>query len=205
MPPQFRSFATVVSASLSTPIRRVPSIHIGLGSASQLGLVAADLLQQAQRVFVVTDPGVRAAGLLEGCTTNLQENNYDVQVFDNVVADPPDHLIADAVDSARSFGANCIVGLGGGSAMDTAKLVAALLGNGSTQTLEQMYGVGNVTGSRLPLIQIPTTAGTGSEVTPVSIVTAGHSKMGGTFVFPIAFSSLSLSLTFFFLSFFLSG
>jgi alcohol dehydrogenase len=98
-------------------------------------------------------------------------------VLDNVVADPPEHVVLEAAAAARDARAQLVVGLGGGSSMDVAKLLAVLLE--SRQTLGDMYGVNRVEGTRVPLVQIPTTAGTGSEVTAVSIVTVGEAtKMG---------------------------
>jgi alcohol dehydrogenase len=94
-----------------------------------------------------------------------------------VVADPPEAVVLKAVEDARQAEVDLVIGLGGGSSMDVAKLIAVLAG--SDQELKTMYGIGNVKGSRLPLVQVPTTAGTGSEVTPISIVTTGATtKMG---------------------------
>jgi alcohol dehydrogenase len=94
-----------------------------------------------------------------------------------VVADPPEAVVLQAAQAARDNGIDLVVGLGGGSSMDVAKLIAVLAG--SEQSLQTMYGIGNVKGGRLPLIQAPTTAGTGSEVTPIAIVTTGATtKMG---------------------------
>jgi alcohol dehydrogenase class IV len=82
-----------------------------------------------------------------------------------------------AVDAARVAGADCVIGLGGGSSLDTAKLVALLAA--SPQPLADIYGPQRATGPRLPLIQVPTTAGTGSEATPTSVVsTPDHQKRG---------------------------
>ncbi|MEC8274468.1 MAG: iron-containing alcohol dehydrogenase, partial [Pseudomonadota bacterium] len=97
-------------------------------------------------------------------------------VYDDVEADPPETKILAAVEAAQFFGAEAIVGFGGGSPMDTAKLVALLVR--AQQPLSEMYGVAQVDrsrvpGGRLPLFQVPTTAGTGSEVTPIAIVTVG--------------------------------
>lgn len=157
--------------------RTVPHIHAGAGAARQLARLAAPLVGSRKRVFLVTDQGVRKAGLIDAATASLEAAGLQVQVFDRVVADPPRSVVLEAEDEARGFGAEVVLGLGGGSSMDTAKVVALLLG--SSQTLEDMYGVNNATGPRLPLILIPTTAGTGSEVTPISVLTIGEStKMG---------------------------
>ncbi len=94
-----------------------------------------------------------------------------------MVADPPEAVVIRAVEFARAHDTDLIIGLGGGSSMDVAKLIAVLAA--SDQQLADIYGIGNVKGSRLPLIQIPTTAGTGSEVTNIAIVTTGETtKMG---------------------------
>jgi alcohol dehydrogenase class IV len=107
----------------------------------------------------------------------LRQAGIAVQVFDRVVADPPEAVVMEAVDEARSFGAEAVIGLGGGSSLDVAKLVSLLLKNGGG--LGDIYGVGLAKGPRLPLLLAPTTAGTGSEVTPISIVTTGaHEKKG---------------------------
>lgn len=157
--------------------RTVPHIHSGRGATRKLARIVAPLIGKAKRIFLVTDRGVKRHGLLDGALASLEEAGLSVAVFDDVVADPPDHVVLAAEDQARGFGAEIIVGFGGGSSMDTAKLVSLLLG--SSQRLEDMYGVNNATGPRLPLILVPTTAGTGSEVTPISVITIGEtSKMG---------------------------
>jgi alcohol dehydrogenase len=82
-----------------------------------------------------------------------------------------------AADLGRSHEVDGVIAVGGGSSMDVAKVVAALLGG--QQALAQLYGVGNVSGARLPLVLVPTTAGTGSEVTPVAVITTGETTKAG--------------------------
>src|SRR5690606_32426162 len=84
-----------------------------------------------------------------------------------------------------------VVGFGGGSSMDVAKLVALLAHPNGQQSLKDIYGVGNARGQRLPLIQVPTTAGTGSEVTPIAIVTTGETTKMGV-VSPLLLPDLAL-------------
>ncbi len=157
--------------------RTVPHIRAGAGSCKQLDRHAAQVIANRKRIFLVTDKGVREFGLIDSAVGALEAAGLSVEIYDGVVADPPQAVILEAEDRARAFGAEVVIGLGGGSSMDTAKLVALLLG--SKQRLEDMYGVNNATGPRLPLILIPTTAGTGSEVTPISVITVGESsKMG---------------------------
>lgn len=161
----------------SFDFRTVPHIHAGPGSAGRLASIAAPLIGGRRRVFLVTDKGVRGLGLLDSAIAGLEDAGLDVALNDSVLADPPEDMVLAAVAEAREFGAELVIGFGGGSSMDTAKLVALLLG--TDQPLSEMYGVGQVRGTRLPLILIPTTAGTGSEVTPISIVTVGETaKMG---------------------------
>ena len=128
-------------------------------------------------VLIVTDPGVLAAGLLNRALAQFKELQLSVQIFSDVEADPPIPVINQAVLAAQECHADYIVGFGGGSSMDVAKLVA-LLSSGK-ERLEDIYGIGMAKGPRLPLILVPTTAGTGSEVTQSSVVTVSESEKKG--------------------------
>jgi alcohol dehydrogenase class IV len=129
------------------------------------------------RALVITDPGMTKTGIVERALDILKTAGVGATLFDRVEADPPEAVIHAATGIARSIGAEGVIGLGGGSSLDVAKLVALLAGG--QQELKSAYGIGNAKGPRLPLILVPTTAGTGSEVTPISIVTTGTSeKMG---------------------------
>jgi alcohol dehydrogenase class IV len=153
-----------------------PRLVCGAGSLSALaGLAAAQL---GARLFIVTDPGVAAAGLVDKLLEALRPSGSAWEIFDAVVADPPESVVEAAAAQARAYGATGVIGFGGGSAMDVAKLVALLAKPGSAP-LAQAYGVNQATGSRLPLGLIPTTAGTGSEVTPIAIVTVGDEEKKG--------------------------
>ncbi|QRM30013.1 iron-containing alcohol dehydrogenase [Microvirga sp. VF16] len=152
-----------------------PSLIFGSGSIARLGDIAAQRL--GPRVLVVTDAGLVKAGLIAPALHVLEEAGVAVDVFDAVVADPPEDVVMAAVAKARNFEARAVIGFGGGSSIDVAKLVALLAASG--ESLSEIYGVGIAKGPRLPLLAIPTTAGTGSEVTPISIVTTGaHEKKG---------------------------
>ena len=144
-----------------------------------------------KRVLIVTDPGITQLGLLEPSLEGFASLGLSVAVFDQVVADPPEAIVQTAVAQAIDLQADLIVGFGGGSSMDVAKLVALLAHPHCQQQLADIYGVGNAKGQRLPLIQVPTTAGTGSEVTQISIITTGEtSKMG--VVSPLLLPDLAL-------------
>lgn len=131
----------------------------------------------ARHVALVTDAGLVRAGLIAPVAERLRESGLVVTVRDDVVPDPPETMVLDMVSHLRGGGVDAVLGIGGGSAMDTAKLVAYLLR--SPAPLEELYGIGKAMGTRLPLVLAPTTAGTGSEVTPISIVTTpGGEKKG---------------------------
>jgi alcohol dehydrogenase class IV len=140
-------------------------------------------------VLVVTDQGLLAAGMLDSPLRGLTACGIAHHVFSDVVADPPESVIVDAAAAASACDAECVIGFGGGSSLDAAKL-AALLAR-SKEPLSQIYGVNQAKGPRLPLILVPTTAGTGSEVTPISIVTTGPGEKKGV-VSPLLLPDVAL-------------
>eukprot|EP00931_Biecheleriopsis_adriatica_P005312 TRINITY_DN106838_c0_g1_i1.p1 TRINITY_DN106838_c0_g1~~TRINITY_DN106838_c0_g1_i1.p1 ORF type:complete len:400 (+),score=85.24 TRINITY_DN106838_c0_g1_i1:106-1305(+) len=124
-----------------------------------------------KRALFVTDPGIKKLGLMDETVSAAKQQGIAVEIYDEVEPDPSFTLVEAAAAAARSFRADHIIGFGGGSPMDVAKLVACLAEPSATQSLDDMYGVDMVTGSRLPLTLVPTTAGTGSEVTMIAIIT----------------------------------
>ena len=153
----------------------VSDVLSGPGSSAQLGDMAAGM--GIRRALVVTDPGIIKFGLLDAAVANLEANNIALNIYADVVADPPESVVLDAVRAAQEFGCDGVIGFGGGSSMDVAKLLAVLIKG--EQPLADIYGVDQITGGRLPLIQVPTTAGTGSEATMVSIITTGETTKAG--------------------------
>ena len=145
------------------------------GAIKRLGEIVKE--QMGKKVLLVTDPGLCKAGLLDRATRSLNEAGVEYTLFDGVVADPPVSVVEAALADAREAAVDGVIGFGGGSSMDVAKLIALLIGGG--ERLDDVYGVGQAKGTRLPLIQIPTTAGTGSEVTPISIITVGETEKKG--------------------------
>ncbi|WP_262422981.1 iron-containing alcohol dehydrogenase [Brevundimonas denitrificans] len=129
------------------------------------------------RPFIVTDAGLVGAGVVRPILDALNAAGVTAAVFSDVLADPPEASVMAAVAAARDAGADGVVGLGGGSSLDTAKLVALLAG--TDQALPDIYGIGLARGPRLPLVQVPTTAGTGSEVTNIAIVTTPDDQKKG--------------------------
>jgi alcohol dehydrogenase len=160
-----------------------------VGSARRLGALCQE--RGARSVLIVTDPGITKLGLLNEVLPGFAEAGVAAEVFDQVLADPPEAIVLSAVAQAKALDAELVVGFGGGSSMDVAKLVALLAHPECMQSLADIYGVGNAKGRRLPLIQVPTTAGTGSEVTQIAIITTGEtSKMG--VVSPLLLPDLAL-------------
>lgn len=159
------------------------------GAASRLAQLCRE--RDAQRVLIVTDPGITRLGLLGDILPGFADTGMSVEVFDQVVADPPEEVVFAAVHQAQAMNAQLIIGFGGGSSMDVAKLVALLAHPHATQSLNEVYGVDNARGQRLPLIQVPTTAGTGSEVTQIAIITTGTTTKTGV-VSPLLLPDLAL-------------
>ncbi|GLZ84294.1 iron-containing alcohol dehydrogenase [Metapseudomonas resinovorans] len=145
------------------------SILIECGAARRLAAPIRSM--GCQSVLIVTDPGVLKAGLLDSVLPELERDGLRVAVFSDVQADPPESVILAAVEAAKASSADCVIGFGGGSSLDAAKLTALLARSG--ESLAESYGINVAKGPRLPLILVPTTAGTGSEVTAVSVVTTG--------------------------------
>ena len=156
----------------------VPTLVVEYGAARRLGSVLREQFPALTRLCVVTDSFLHRSGLLNPALADLAAHGWQVTVIDDVIADPPEHIVLEATSWARDANAEIVLGLGGGSSMDVAKLLAVLVPQ-DLQTLGEMYGVNKVEVARLPLVQMPTTAGTGSEVTAVSIVTVGEAKKMG--------------------------
>ncbi|MFT6254447.1 MAG: alcohol dehydrogenase [Granulosicoccus sp.] len=127
--------------------------------------------------LVVTDQGIVSVGLMAKLEDALKAGDMPYNSYADVKADPPEAVIYAALDVLKAGGNDGVIGFGGGSSMDTAKLIALMAKSG--EKLDDIYGVGNAKGQRLPLILIPTTAGTGSEVTAVAIVTTGETTKAG--------------------------
>lgn len=167
----------------------VPNIIAGLGTIRELH----QILQKGKyvRVLLVTDQGMITQNLHEEVLYIINEAGLDYAIYADVQADPPEHIIADAISFARQEQIDVVIGFGGGSSLDVAKIIAVLSHPQQTQCLNELYGIDQVEGPRLPLILIPTTAGTGSEVTPISIVTTGETTKTGI-VSPLLFADIAI-------------
>ncbi|ADR60081.1 iron-containing alcohol dehydrogenase [Pseudomonas sp. YQ_6] len=159
------------------------------GAAGRLASICQ--ARGARRVMIVTDPGIARLSLFAQVIDGFPAAQVGVSVFQEVSADPSRACVLAAVAHARQVQAELIIGFGGGSSMDVAKLVAVLAHPQCSQSIDDLYGIDRVHSRRLPLIQAPTTAGTGSEVTPIAIVTVCDTSKTGI-VSPILLPDLAL-------------
>jgi len=147
----------------------------GVDAIEQLGNLARAI--GAKKVLLVTDPGIVAAGHAGRVRQNLESVGLDVALFDKARENPTTKCVDDCLAVAKTTGPDTIIGLGGGSAMDTAKGCNFLLTNGGR--MQDYRGVGKASKPMLPLIAIPTTAGTGSECQSAALIVdeTTHEKM----------------------------
>ena len=147
----------------------------GAGSVEQVGTLASEL--GARRVLIVTDQGIVTAGHAARVEHLLQQRGLGVVIFDRVRENPTTRNVDECVKVARAAGIDMFVGLGGGSSMDTAKGCNLILTNGGH--VKDYWGVGRATKPMLPLLAIPTTAGTGSECQSAALIAdeTTHQKM----------------------------
>jgi alcohol dehydrogenase class IV len=154
----------------------IASLHVEFAGVSGLGPWMTERIAE-RRLLVVTDQGLYRSGALEPALQSLRSSGCVVSIFDRVVADPPEAVVMECLAQGQGDRVEAVVGFGGGSSMDVAKIVALLLC--TPQEFSAMYGIGRAVGERLPLVQIPTTAGTGSEATNITILTTPtQAKMG---------------------------
>jgi len=148
-------------------------VVFGRGVFSRLGELAAEL--QRQHVLLVSDPGLKAAGHEAKALESLTAAGLDVTVFDEVPSNPTTDDVDRGADFARQHQIDMLVGLGGGSAMDCAKGINFLFTNGGR--MEDYHGFGKATKPMLPLIAVPTTAGTGSEAQSYAVISHAQSHV----------------------------
>jgi alcohol dehydrogenase len=149
-------------------------IAFGVGSVRNLGEEAARL---GEKALVVTDKGIARVSAFNGVLASLKEKNIGAVVFDNVVPNPRDADVHEGVEVFRRNDCNLLIAVGGGSSMDSAKAIGAILTNGGK--VADLMEEGAIKNPITPLIAIPTTAGTGSEVTSFSVITDSetHEKL----------------------------
>ena len=128
-------------------------------------------------ILFITDKDLMSLKLTEPALNELRKFSSIVEIFQDVEADPSIKTLLNCIEVGKKMKTTGVMGFGGGSSMDVAKLSSLILG--SNEKIEDAWGVSNAKGPRLPLVLVPTTAGTGSEVTPISIITVGEEEKKG--------------------------
>jgi alcohol dehydrogenase len=171
-----------------TLFRTTKRILFGPGSIERLGSEAQ--LLKAKKILIITDQGVIQAGLLEGVEKSLQSVNLPFVIFDGVEPDPRIEVVEKSVEKAKKEGIDLIIGFGGGSSLDIAKVTSIMITN--TGKIDSFFGVDLVPNPGVPVILIPTTAGTGSEVTPIAILSDTKEKLKKGIVSPTLFPEVAI-------------
>ena len=162
-------------ASKKFTVTQPTRIHFGVGAVNDLADVVKDF--KGSKALLVVDPNLKAVGLLDRITAPLDKASLPYTVFDHVDPEPGLLLADEGHDLARKDGCDCVVGVGGGSAMDVAKAIAILLTNGGKA--EDYLGLGLISKPGVPKIMVPTTAGTGAEVTFTAVFINEKTKSKG--------------------------
>jgi alcohol dehydrogenase class IV len=157
------------------PFRTPGTIWFGDGAAGRIGEACRQ--RQASRAAVIADGGIVKAGLLEGILYSLQTAGVEAVIWDRVVPEPPLGAGDEAVRFIRESGADFVIGVGGGSAMDLAKAAAVVAKHeGSVADYLNLTGTRKPLGRGIPVALLPTTAGTGSEVTDIAVFSLEGTK-----------------------------
>ena len=150
---------------------------IRFGSGTSQSCTSEISKKLGSNILFVTDKDLMKLKLTEPTLKELIKNSSKVEIFEDVEADPSLKTLENAIEVGKKINATGVIGFGGGSSMDVAKLASLILG--SNEEIDEAWGVANAKGPRLPLVLVPTTAGTGSEVTPISIITVGEEEKKG--------------------------
>ena len=128
-----------------------------------------------KKVLVVTDPGIKAAGLLDRMAKVLEGADIPYHFFTEVEPEPSIEVVAASLAAARAFSPDVIIGFGGGSSLDISKITSVMLTNAGP--IEKYFGMELVPNPGIPLVLIPTTAGTGSEMTSICVLSDTQNKV----------------------------
>ncbi|MDH4321893.1 MAG: iron-containing alcohol dehydrogenase [Desulfobulbaceae bacterium] len=162
-------------ATQTFTITQPTKIHFGVGAIADLAGMVKEL--GGSKVFLVVDPGLKNAGLLERITAPLDKGKVAYVVYDQIDPEPGLKLADNGAKLAKKGKCDCVVGVGGGSAMDVAKAVSILLTNGGKA--EDYLGLGKIKKAGVPKIMVPTSAGTGAEVTFTAVFINEKTKSKG--------------------------
>ena len=165
----------------------VPPI-MGFGASKRIGIALH--ARGHKKAFVIYDKGMEDFGIAPPIVENLHMSNIETLCFDEVVPDPPDEMVEHAAEIARTAGCDVIVAIGGGSSMDTAKGVNVLINN--PPPIRQYFGVPKGLRPGLPMVFVPTTAGTGSETTNMCVISCVSQNKKDSVVSPVCLGSLAI-------------
>ncbi len=141
-------------------------------------------------IVIITDPGIIKSGVIKSLLIILENKNFKYEIFDKVEADPNYKIVYDAVELCKKVKADLIIGIGGGSSMDIAKVTSIMLTNPGS--IENYFGINLVRIAGVKKILIPTTAGTGSEVTPIAILSDEEEKLKKGVVSPYIYPDIAI-------------
>jgi len=176
---------------------RIPRVVItGSGASEQAGEESRKL--GVKKALIVTDPNLVKLGIVDGVKQSLQRSEVSFATFDGVLTEPTVEFVQEGLKAYQENRCDFLLAVGGGSPMDTAKAIAVMVTN--TGSIEDYPGLGKIPQKGRPIIAIPTTAGTGSEVTPFTIITDTRRNVkmliGSPFIIPeVAIVDPSLTLT----------
>ena len=171
-----------------TLFRTTPRIVMGPGAIGQIGDEIREM--KAKKVLLVTDKGIVEAGLIKPALEVLEKSKINHAVFDGVEPDPRYEIAADCVSMIRHEKVDLVIGFGGGSAIDIAKSAAIMATNEAP--IAEYFGIDLIPKPGLPTVMVPTTAGTGSEVTPIAILSDEGEKLKKGIVSPYLFPSIAI-------------
>jgi alcohol dehydrogenase class IV len=168
---------------MDTKIISLRSPHLilaGIGASERLGQEAKGI--GAQKALVVTDKGVINSGIGKKIKDLLEKDRIGVEIFDEVISDPDIRNVEACIEMGKRGKYDLLVGVGGGSSMDIASITSVMVTNPST--VRDYFGINLVKHPGIPTILIPTTAGTGAEVTPNAVLTDTEEKMKKAIISP---------------------
>lgn len=170
------------------PFRMPRTVLAGVGAAERVGDEAKRL--GGARALVITDQGVLKSGWVDKTMERLQQAGLKTTLFSDVMAEPNMDFLNDAAARVREGGHDVVVGIGGGSSLDSGKMIASLLANGGK--VQDYFGIELIPKRSLPMVMLPTTAGTGSEVTPNAIFTDTVAKLKKGVVSPFLLPDVAI-------------
>jgi alcohol dehydrogenase class IV len=168
--------------------RTTPKIIFGIGSLGRVGEEAKAL--GAKKALIITDPGILKAGLNKAVEESLSTAGISISVFRDVEPEPRIEVVSNCVEATKKEKSDLLIALGGGSCIDTAKVTSIMMTNEGK--VEDFFGIELIPQRGIPKIAIPTTAGSGSEVTPIAILSDVEEKLKKGIVSPFLFPDVSI-------------